>query len=157
MTDILWQVLGGALSLIGIIGCMVPVIPGPILSFCGLLCLVPTSASPSQSTLVAFGAVTAAVTVLDYVVPAVGAKKFKCSGWGTFGCAVGTIVGLFFFPVGLIAGPFLGAFVGELVAGRTTDQAFRGGFGALLGFLTGVLLKLAACIAMTVAFARGIL
>ena len=85
------------------------------------------------------------VIVLDYVVPALGAKKFDCSKWGVFGCMVGTIVGIFFAPFGIILGPFLGAVAGELVAGKALSAAMRGGIGALLGFLAGVVLKFAAC------------
>ena len=61
-----------------------------------------------------------------------------------FGCLAGTLVGVFFFPWGLVLGPFGGAFLGELVAGKTTADAVRGGVGALLGFLVSVVLKLAS-------------
>ena len=86
----------------------------------------------------------ALVVALDYIVPALGAKKFNCSRWGVFGCLAGTLVGVFFFPWGLVLGPFGGAFLGELVAGKTTADAVRGGVGALLGFLVSVVLKLAS-------------
>jgi uncharacterized protein YqgC (DUF456 family) len=76
----------------------------------------------------------------------IGAKKFNCSPYGTWGCALGTFIGAFFFPVGIIVGPFLGAFLGELTARRDISAAFRGGIGAFLGFLAGTLLKLCFCI-----------
>ena len=149
-----WTVAGIVLLVLGFVGCVVPVLPGPILGYCGLLALVPTERCPSTAALVTLGVVVAVVTVADYVVPALGAKKFDCSRWGTFGCFVGTLVGLFFAPFGLLLGPFLGAFVGELIAGKAVSAAVRGGFGALLGFLSGVFLKITCCVVLTIAFVR---
>ena len=155
--EVAWQVLGGVLVVVGIVGCVVPVVPGPVVAYCGLLCLLPTSSPPSVSSLVAFGLATAVASVLDSVVPAMGAKRFNCSKWGVAGCFVGTFVGVFFFPAGLLAGPFLGALAGELVAGRGLAAATRGGVGAFLGFLAGVAVKLAACAAIAAWFARSCL
>ena len=146
------SILAGVLLLIGFIGCVVPVLPGPIIGYCGLLTLVLTEKCPSTLVLVTMGLVVAAVTVADYVVPAIGAKKFDCSRWGTFGCFVGTIAGLFFVPIGILLGPFLGAFLGELIALKPVGAALKGGLGAFLGFLSGVFLKLLACVAMTIVF-----
>ena len=143
------SILAGILLLIGFVGCVVPVLPGPIIGYCGLLALIPTEKCPSTLVLVTMGFVIAAVTVADYVVPAIGARKFNCSRWGTIGCFVGTVVGLFFVPIGILVGPFLGAFLGELIARKPIDAALKGGFGAFLGFLSGVFLKILACIAMT--------
>ena len=150
------SILAGILLLIGFVGCVVPVLPGPIIGYCGLLTLIPTAKCPSTLMLVAMGLVVAVVTVADYVVPAIGAKKFDCSRWGTFGCFVGTIAGLFFVPIGILLGPFLGAFLGELIARKPVGAALRGGFGAFLGFLSGVLLKLLACVAMSVVFVMAL-
>ena len=77
--EVVWLSVGWVLVAVGIVGCVIPVVPGPILSYCGLLCLLGTSHSPTVAALVAFGVVTAVATVLDYVVPAFGAKKFNCS------------------------------------------------------------------------------
>ena len=149
-----WTIAGIVLLAAGFVGCVVPVLPGPILGYCGLLALVPTERCPSTAALVTLGVVVVVVTVADYVVPALGAKKFDCSRWGTFGCFVGTLVGLFFAPLGLLLGPYLGAFVGELIAGKAVSAAVRGGFGALLGFLSGVFLKITCCVVLTIAFVR---
>ena len=146
--DIVWQISGVLFALVGIVGCVVPVIPGPVVTYCGLLCLLPTARPPTTTVLVVFGAATAVATLLDYVVPALGAKKFHCSKLGVFGCVVGTMVGLFFFPIGLLLGPFLGAVAGELLSGKSAAKSAWGGFGAFLGFLAGVLIKLAVCGAM---------
>ena len=145
-------ILAGLLLLIGFAGCVVPVLPGPIIGYCGLLALIPTERCPAMATLVTMGLVVVAVTVADYVVPTLGAKKFDCSRWGTVGCFVGTLVGLFFVPVGILLGPFLGAFCGELIARKPLGAALKGGFGAFLGFLSGVFLRLLACVAMTAVF-----
>ena len=146
------SILAGLLLLIGFVGCVVPVLPGPIIGYCGLLALIPTERCPPTPVLITMGLVVAAVTVADYVVPAIGAKKFNCSRWGTVGCFVGTIIGLFFVPIGILLGPFLGAFLGELIAQKPICAALKGGLGAFLGFLSGVFLKLLACVAMLVVF-----
>ena len=151
------SILAGLLLLIGFVGCVVPVLPGPIIGYCGLLALIPTEKCPSMPVLVTMGLLVAAVTIADYVVPAIGAKKFNCSRWGTIGCFVGTIVGLFFVPVGILLGPFLGAFLGELIAMKPIGAALKGGLGAFLGFLSGVFLKILACAAMSTVFVMALM
>ena len=116
--------------------------------------MIPTSHSPSLIALVIFGGITLVVTALDYVVPALGAKRFNCSKFGTWGCAIGTLLGVFFFPVGLLLGPFCGAFVGELIARKPVRAAAFGGLGAFLGFLSGVCIKVVACVIMLVCYIR---
>lgn len=144
----LMLILAVCLAVVGIVGCFIPVVPGPLLSYCGVLCLLATDAPPSMTTLVAFGAATIVVSILDYVIPMVGAKRFNCSKFGTWGAAIGTIVGLFFFPLGLILGPFLGAFIVELLVKKSVPAAALGGLGALLGFLASVFIKTLLCAGM---------
>ena len=84
------------------------------------------------------------VTILDYIVPVWGTKKFGGSKYGTRGATVGLIIGLFLGPVGIIIGPLIGAFVGEMIFKDDMNYAVKAGFGSLLGFLTGIGLKLAA-------------
>ena len=143
--DILCAVASAILLAVSFVGCAVPVLPGPVLAFCGVLALLPTRFAPAMHTCLAFGVAVAVVLVLDYVVPAFGAKKFNCSRWGIFGCMAGTLVGIFFVPWGVLVGPFVGAVVGELIAGKKFGSSLKGGFGALLGFIFGVALKLAYC------------
>ena len=137
--------LSGVLFVLGVVGCVVPVLPGPLLAYAGVLCLLPTPHSPGLCSTLWMGLATAVVTILDFVIPGWGAKKFKCSKAGVWGSVAGTLIGLAFFPWGLLLGPFLGAVAGELLAGRRLDAAAWGGLGALLGFLCGVLLKLLFC------------
>jgi len=82
------------------------------------------------------------VTVLDYIVPIWGTKKYGATKYGTWGSMIGLVLGLFIPPVGIIIGPFIGALVGELIYGRRTNEALRSGYGALIGFLLGTGLKL---------------
>ncbi len=97
---------------------------------------------------------TIVVTLLDYIVPVWGTKKFGGSKYGTRGATVGLIIGLFLGPLGIIVGPFIGAFVGELIFKDDIRYALRAGFGSLLGFLTGIGLKLAASFVMTFYFVK---
>lgn len=132
--------LGVVLLAAGVVGCVVPVLPGPLLAYCALL----TRFSAVGSTRLTIGAIVVVVVmIVDYVLPAVFARRFDCTGWGVFGCSVGTIVGLFFMPLGIILGPFTGAVVGEIVAGRKLGAAMKGGFGALVGFALSSGVKLA--------------
>jgi len=157
MADVALMVMGTACLLVGFVGCIVPVLPGVACAYAALWTLCPTSHALTGDRLLVGGIVAATVIVLDYVVPALGAKRFNCSKWGVFGCVVGTIVGIFFAPLGIILGPFLGAVAGELVAGKQASAALRGGFGALLGFIAGVLLKFVACALFTWWFVQACL
>jgi uncharacterized protein len=155
MSDIILLILGIILMVIGIIGCLVPVLPGPPLSFLGLILLHATHyGSFSKSTLIILAAVTIAATILDYIVPIWGTKKFGGSKYGARGATVGLIIGLFFGPAGIIIGPLVGAIVGELIFRDDFNYALKAGFGSLLGFLTGIGLKLAASFVMTYFFIR---
>jgi hypothetical protein len=123
---------------------VLPVIPGPPLSYIGLLLLHFTEKFQfSERFLIIWAIVTAAVYALDYIIPAWGTKKFGGSKRGVWGSIIGLVIGLFFFPpFGIIIGPFLGAVVGELTAGKDSAAALKSGFGSFLGFLAGTLLKL---------------
>ncbi|MBR1588267.1 MAG: DUF456 domain-containing protein [Kiritimatiellae bacterium] len=149
MTDILLIALGAICLLVGFVGCVVPVLPGVACAYAALWTLCPTPHALTGERLLGGGVVAAVAIVLDYVVPAVGARKFDCTRWGVFGCMAGTVAGMFFAPFGIILGPFLGAVAGELVAGKAMAGAMRGGIGAMLGFLAGVALKFAACALFT--------
>lgn len=128
----------------GILGCVLPVIPGPPLSYAGLLLLHFTEKySFSNKFLIIWAVITVAVYSVDYMIPIWGTKKFGGSKRGVWGSIIGLVIGLFFFPpIGIIIGPFLGAVIGELSAGKDSGVALKSGFGAFVGFLAGTLLKL---------------
>jgi uncharacterized protein YqgC (DUF456 family) len=151
MTDYLLAILGGIMMIAGILGCLLPVLPGPPLSFAGLLLLHFTMFADFSTTfLITWGCVTILVTVLDYVVPIWGTKKFGGSKYGMWGAGIGLVVGIFFLPpIGIIVGPFAGAVIGEAIKGKNATSSFRAGLGSFLGFLAGVGIKLAASIVMT--------
>jgi uncharacterized protein YqgC (DUF456 family) len=151
MTDYLLAILGGIMMIAGILGCLLPVLPGPPLSFAGLLLLHFTRFADFSTTfLITWGCVTILVTVLDYVVPIWGTKKFGGSKYGMWGAGIGLVVGIFFLPpIGIIVGPFAGAVIGEAIKGENATSSFRAGLGSFLGFLAGVGIKLAASIVMT--------
>lgn len=132
--------------LVGIIGCFLPIIPGPPLSYSGLLVLQFKEQSPfSTRFLIIWALVVVAVTALDYVVPAYGTKKFGGTKYGIWGCTIGLILGFWLGPMGIILGPFLGALIGELIGGKDSNQALKAAFGSFVGFLVGTLLKLIVC------------
>jgi uncharacterized protein YqgC (DUF456 family) len=155
MSDYILLILGIFLMILGIIGCLVPVLPGPPFSFLGLILLHLTKFGHfTNPTLIALGSIAVIVTILDYIVPVWGTKKFGGSKYGTRGATVGLIIGLFLGPLGIILGPLIGAFVGEMIFKDDISYAFKAGFGSLLGFLTGIGLKLAASFVMTFYFVR---
>ena len=139
-------IIGLILAITGMVGCILPIIPGPILSFCALMLLswIKNWQIFSQTFLVVMGVLTALLIVLDYVAPALGAKKYGASRRGLWGSAIGMIIGIFFIPPwGMIVGAFIGALVGELSSGKSSRKAFRAGWGILLGNVLGIGLKLA--------------
>jgi uncharacterized protein YqgC (DUF456 family) len=158
MSDYILLILGILLMILGIIGCLVPVLPGPPFSFLGLILLhLSRFGHFPDATLIVLGCIAVVVTVLDYIVPVWGTKKFGGSKYGTRGATVGLVVGLFLGPMGIILGPLIGAFIGEMIFKDDIGYAFKAGFGSLLGFLTGIGLKLAASFVMTFYFVRELI
>ena len=130
------------LCIIGLMGCIVPGLPGPPLNFVGLL-LVQYVHKPYETyTLIIFGILTISVLVIDYLLPVWFAKKFGATKKGIWGSIIGMFVGVFFTPVGMILGLLIGAIIGDLLAGRSAPQASRSGIAIFLGTLFSVGLKL---------------
>lgn len=150
--------IGIILMIAGLLGCILPIIPGPPLSFLGILVLHFTKfADYTTNFLILLAFIAIVVTVLDYVVPIWGTKRFGGTKAGMWGATIGMIVGMIFLgPLGLILGPLVGAIIGESIKGANNKDAFRAGFGAFIGFLTGVGLKLAASIYITWHFIKGV-
>ncbi len=145
--DILLSILAVVCVVIGLLGCFVPVLPGPPLSLVGLLLIHWTDyAQFSTRFLVFWGAVTVVVTVADYYLPVWMTQRFGGSRAATIGATIGLVVGMFFFPpLGIIIGPFLGAFIGEMLHDHADNaKAFRVAFGSFVAFILGTGVKLVA-------------
>lgn len=142
--DIALAIFGGLFIFAGILGSLLPVIPGPPLSWGGLLLIHFSDYTSFSTTFLVVSAVAmVAVTVLDYFIPIWGTKRFGGSRAGVVGSTVGLIIGLFFGPIGIIFGPFLGALIGELAVNRKeTKKALRSATGSFVGFVLGTGLKL---------------
>ena len=141
--EILLLITAFVFVILGIIGSFLPVIPGPITSWVGLLILHLTNTVPiNKSFLIITFAVALLVWVLDYIIPAIGTKRFGGSKHGVIGTSLGLIIGLIApIPGGIIIGPFLGAFVGELVYQNNSERALKAAFGSFIGFLTSTFIK----------------
>ncbi len=141
----------------GLAGCFLPAVPGPPLNFAGLIMAhLSRFAEFELSILVLFGALTLVVLLLDYLVPAWGTKKFGGSKYGTWGSIIGLIIGTFFLSigplglVGIIGGPFVGAYIGEIIGRKNSGHALRAAFGSFIGFLAGTVMKVALAVSMIV-------
>ena len=142
--DILLLFFGFVLMILGIVGAFIPVLPGPITGWVGLLLLHLTKVVSIDWTFLSITLVIAVlIYVLDYIIPALGAKKFGGSRYGIYGTTFGLVIGLIFFPpYGIIIGPFFGALTGELLYNSNDSQrALRAAFGALIRFLFSTGLK----------------
>jgi uncharacterized protein YqgC (DUF456 family) len=147
--DTVWLILGVLIMLVGIAGCVLPLLPGPPLCYIALLIQQLRSDAPFTSKFLwIWAGITVAVTVLDYVIPLYGTRKFGGSKYGIWGCTLGLIAGFWLGPLGIIIGPFVGAFIGEMVANNNSDQALKAAWGSFVGFLFGTLLKLVVCLVM---------
>jgi len=145
--------------IIGIIGCVLPFIPGPPLNYIGLLLIHFTTKYQFQTDfLILWAIITVLVYGLDIVIPVWGTKKFGGSKRGVWGSVIGLAAGFLFFPpFGIIIGPFVGAVIGELSAGKNSAAALKSGFGAFVGVFTGTVLKLIASGMMTWYFAKELI
>lgn len=142
--DVFLIITGVMLLFLGLAGAVLPVLPGPPLSYAGLLLIHFTDRYQFSGTLLLiYGVLMVVITVADYIVPVWGTKKMGGSKYGMWGSTIGLIIGLFFFPpMGIIIGPFAGAFIGEIIKGRSKQVALSSAIGSFLGFLFGTLLKL---------------
>lgn len=143
--DIVLVIIGLILCLIGIMGSILPVLPGPPFGWLGLLCLELTDAITNNYWFLGITFIIAlGIFILDYFIPAIGAKKFGGSRSGAIGTIIGLIIGLLSpIPFGVLIGAFVGALIGEMVFNKTkSKQAFKAAFGAFLGFLTSTFMKL---------------
>lgn len=145
--DTVLIIIGTLFLLAGIIGCIIPGIPGPPLTYVSLILLEFTAVEPFTFIFMTSWAILVlGVTALDYYVPVWGTKKFGGSKFGVWGSIIGLLIGLFTGPIGIIVMPFVGAYLGELIGGMRNEEALRAGLGSFLGFVAGTLMKLAVSI-----------
>lgn len=130
------------LLLAGLAGCVLPVIPGPPLSYAGMLVVQWAWQPFGTTTLIVFAVITVIVTVLDYIIPVWGAKIFGATKYGIYGSIIGMLLGTFFSPIGMIGGLLMGAILGDMYAGKNFSDSFSSGFGTFLGTVAGMLVKL---------------
>lgn len=152
-------VLAALLILIGLAGVVLPALPGVPLMFAGMLLAAWADGfrHVGALTLTVLGLLAVLALLVDFAAGALGAKRVGASGRALLGAALGTVVGLFFGIPGLLLGPFVGALLGELLAGSSMLRAANVGAGTWLGLLLGTLVKLALSFAMLGVFALALL
>lgn len=156
----IYYALAALLVLVGVLGTILPALPGLPLVFGGMLLAAWADGFEriGVTTVAILGALTALSLLIDFWATAVGAKRVGASRMAVAGAVLGTFAGIFFGPVGLFVGPFAGALLGELWAGRGVDRrrighATKVGFGTWLGIVFGIALKLMLAFAMIGIFA----
>jgi len=138
-------VIGSILILLGLAGSILPILPGPPLSFIGLflLALLKHFSPPLTPILIIILAiVTILVIVMDYIIPLLGAKRYGASKWGVWGSMLGMAIGIFWSPFAMLVGAFIGAVVVEWFAGKKKREALRAGWGVVMGTLFATILRL---------------
>ncbi|MDR1763365.1 MAG: DUF456 domain-containing protein [Dysgonamonadaceae bacterium] len=158
--DVFLIIIGAICLVIGFLGCIVPFLPGPPISWVALLILKFTTQFReriSWELLWIWAAVVIVVLILDYIVPIWGTKKMGGSSLGAWGATFGMIAGLFFMPWGIILGPFLGALAGETLNGTNRQGTLKAAWGSVLGFFLSTGIKLIVCGLITANFIRAIL
>ncbi len=153
---ILWFVLGVCFLVLGIVGAFLPVIPGPICSWMGILFAYFISNSPINTKELALtGGIAIILVVLDYIVPAYATKKYGGTKYGVWGSMVGLLLGMFFAPFGIILGPLLGAYLGEYIKdSQDKERARKAAIGSFVGFLFSTSLKFVLAVVYAVFFFR---
>lgn len=156
--DIILTVIGVILMVVGLIGCIAPVIPGVVLSYIGILLLHFTSrAEFSTNFLIGWALAVVVVEILNYYIPIWGTKKLGGGKKGSIGCTIGVFVGIFFLPPwGIILFPFLGAVVGELIDDKSFSAALKAGFGAFVGFVAGTLMQVVVALVLLFYFVKEV-
>jgi uncharacterized protein YqgC (DUF456 family) len=145
--DIILLIVGFVLMLVGIVGSILPVIPGTPISWLGLIVLyLAPSLEFDWPFIIITGVIAIGIYIMDYIIPAIGTKKFGGSRAGAWGTFIGLIVGIIApIPFGILIGPFVGALVGELAFNQTQGpQAVKAAFGSFIGFLASTFMKLFA-------------
>lgn len=159
MLETIAIIIGSIFVLLGIAGCVLPILPGPVLSFLGLLllALLKHFSPPLTLTLIMIMALlTLVVTVGDYVIPLWGAERYGATKWGIWGSVIGMAIGIFFSPFGMLLGAFIGAVAVEWLVQKEKGRAIKAGWGVFIGSLVGTALKLGVSGMMAYYFVRGL-
>lgn len=155
--------------IIGLVGDIIPGIPGTPVSYLALLLIHWTDKiSYSTNLLLVTGLLCVVITVLDYIVPVWGTKKFGGTKAGARGSTIGLVIGVLVLPalgivlgpfglIGILGGPFLGAYIGEKMDGTPDDRAWRSAFGSFVGFMAGTLMKIAYTLVIGFYVVKGII
>ena len=146
--DLILLILGFICIIVGIFGSFLPVLPGPSISWIGLLLLYLTNAIPINYWVLGLSlALTIVISILDYVIPAKGTKKFGGSSYGIWGTNIGLVIGIFIpIPFGFLIGPFVGALIGELIYDfKDHNRALKAAAGSFVGFLASSFMKFVIC------------
>jgi uncharacterized protein len=156
--DILLWVIGVVLVIIGLIGTVLPALPGAMLIVAGLVVAAWADGFTKVGvwTLVVIGLIGAASYLVDFAAAALGAKKFGASPRAMIGAGLGTLAGLFLGPVGIIFGPFVGAVIGELTMHRDMAKVGKAGLAAWIGFLLGMAVKVGIAFLMIAIFVSAL-
>jgi uncharacterized protein YqgC (DUF456 family) len=157
--DLLLIIIGFFFVLLGIIGAFLPVLPGPILGWIGLLLLHLTNTIKTDWTFLGITfLISVLVFILDYIIPAMGTKRYGGTKYGVYGSMIGLFVGILFGGVaGIILGPFFGALIGEYLYDSTnTDRALRAAYGSFIGFIFLTGLKFAVSLTFFVLFVKEV-
>lgn len=154
MIEWLLVFIGGIMCVAAVLGSFLPVIPGPPLSLIAILILHFSSQENRFDliTLLVIFVLTILITLLDYLIPIWGTKKFGGTKYGVLGSTIGLVIGLFFGSMGIILGPFIGALIGELIIGRSSSNALRSAWGSFVGFLFSTGIKLLFTISVSVLY-----
>jgi uncharacterized protein YqgC (DUF456 family) len=146
--DLLLLTIGFVFMIIGVFGSFLPVLPGPSISWLGLLLLYYTNTVQANYWILGITLLfTVIISILDYIIPAQGTKKFGGSSYGIWGTNIGLILGIFApIPFGFIIGPFVGAFIGELIYDyKDHERALKAATGSFIGFLASSFMKFVVC------------
>ena len=141
--DIILLIIGLLLCLIGIVGSFLPIIPGPVTSWLGILLLNLTSVVEFNLNFVLITLTVAiSVGILDYLIPVLGVKKLGGTRSGQIGTTLGLIIALIILgPIGIIIGPFGGALLGEMSTKKSFQNSIKPAFGAFVGVVAGSVIK----------------
>lgn len=148
IVEIFLLILGFILIIVGIIGSVLPVLPGPTMSWIGLLIVFFDKDVPlNYFMIVITGIIAIGINILDYIIPAKTVKKYGGSKYAIWGTNLGLIIGLFFPPIGFLIGPFVGAFAGQMYYNsQDKNMAFKVALGSFIGFITGTFMKIMVCL-----------